>query len=830
MIVRVIIEGHLALAKKGVRIVDLDMNKEKMNILIGRNGFGKTTLLDQITSPLPPDNADYEQDGRKEWWYQDDRGTFILKSKTGKNSEHEFIHNGVNLNQGNTLLVQRELCKIHFGITPAIQAVLSGLDVRDLFTTLSAARRREFLMAANPNDTTYALKVHDKLKANLNTLKGGLRTQRKRLVEEQARMSQMASMSEEVLQAEISQMDEQLKTALYLHGQLHGVEYTELEPLKTKINTIISKLLAGNHRIKHPASHYRQHGESLLVQLAHANGMNQRLGAILAEITTQLQGLDMAEGNLDGCKDRLAMLEESIIQYEVEEQEMSMFFMQHDYFNRDQFYRSPAIIDNGHELISQLQLVHICRDADITGEKYRQAEEKLVHIKNEYNSIQQEISTTQHQLNHFKKAEAVECPDCNTNFKLGFEKFNPASAQKKLDTLVERSETFSAEIKRIEGYVEANQDWYHSMAALVRYLRRLPDYEQLLDLINEYKVGKRDTMVLIECIRRSVSVDLITKQVAQFKEEEKHVRAQVKFLESSDVAALFQRAEDVERELAVTQNRLGRLKLEIQDNEDCLGTIQEDGFLRDQLAEAIEEIQELLEANGKWRLKSKVEEAIAEISPRKDQAVSNLIRAKSLIGVIDSMKENIADMERREKHTQLLLDGLSPLTGLIGSLMNDFLKAVIGNINAIIQPVWSGRLVVLNCETGKGDDGSVDLNYQFPVISGDSNKPTKDISKCSGGEREIINWAFRLTILRYRGKHCPIPLVMDEVGVNFDSLHRRMFCAYVDEQIRLDKINQLVMVSHYIDQFGTFQNANVIALNTEGLSIGRQTNQKSTIK
>jgi chromosome segregation ATPase len=71
---------------------------------------------------------------------------------------------------------------------------------------------------------------------------------------------------------------------------------------------------------------------------------------------------------------------------------------------------------------------------------------------------------------------------------------------------------------------------------------------------------------------------------------------------------------------------------------------------------------------------------------------------------------------------------------------------------------------------------------------------------------------------------------MDEVGVALDELHRGRFCSWVAEQYRLDKINQSFLVSHYVNQFGMFTNANVIALNIEGLNIPVKVNSKAIIR
>ncbi|QDB70304.1 putative SbcC [Aeromonas phage CF8] len=826
MIVGLTLKNYNPLLKKGVSIVELD-TRELFNIILGRNGFGKTSLLREI-SPFPPDNADYAQGGYKEWRYKDDRGTFVLKSSTGKSSNHEFIFNGKNLNEGNTLLVQRELVKIHFGLTPNIKNVLTGLDVRDLFTTMSAARRKDFLMSVNPNDTSYALKIFDKLKNNYNAIKGGLKTQRQRLVVEEGRMTQLASMNVDELQKEINLMDEQLKNALLIHGSLANVDREDILPLKEKINDIISRLLASNPEIKFTKGQYIQQREQKLVWLDRCTKMNAKLSTILGEITTQLQGVDNGTDNLEGYELRLKQVLDLLDLYTQELEETSLFFDNHREFKA--FNNVNLMTKHGHELIDQIQMVSRARDPDVSSTSFVKAQEQLTHLRNEHNTIENDIKAINHQLAHFNNAEAIACPACDNEFKLGFERFDKAGLEERREVCVKRSVTLCENIKTLESYIEVNEDWYHSMSGLMRFIKRQHESLELLDLVQVYQIGKKDTGMLVECIRRSLRWFELEKQTHQLSDESQQLQAQIKFLRSSDIAGLFQRAEDTERELAITQRQIQHARDEIAKIDEHINLIIEHEALRDQLDMLIEEIKEKVENNGKFLIKTRVEEVINEISPRKDQLISGLIRAQSLHSVIDSIKENIIDLERREKHTLLLMEGLSPVKGLIGYLMNDFLKAVVGNVNAIIHPIWSNRLHVLNCETSKTDDDSVDLNYQFPVISGDSDKTNKDIGDCSGGEREIINFAFRVVLLRYLGKHCGLPLIMDEVGVAFDELHRGRFSSWLSEQLRMDKLGQIFMVSHYIAQFGAYHDANVIALNTEGLSVGLTTNTRSVFR
>lgn len=827
MLTGLIIKDNTYLKQKGIKYLELDL-RDVLTIILGRNGFGKTTLMRSIT-PMPPDNADYGPDGYKEWRFVDDRGTYVLKSKTGKNSHHEFIYNGVNLNEGNTLLVQKELVKIHFGITQQIVNVLTGLDVRDLFTTMSTARRKDFLMTINPNDTTYALKIFEKLKSNYNTIRGGLKTQRQRLVVEESRLKDLAGLDTESLHKEIRALDDQIKEALVLHGELSHVQLSDIRPLHEEMKNIISRLLAADKRIKMGASQYNQHLTTLSTRVTNRNNFLSKLTGAHQEITQQLQGLDVSTQNLDGYKRRIGLIADTLAESRIGIEVNEMFFSEHPHFMEDEFFRSEAVVLNASEMVEQLRLVHKARDPEATSEKFKQAQEKSVEYKNNIANLEAEITQINHSLRHFNNAENVNCPECNVQFKIGFEKFNPKELENRRDENILAKEQFVQKLQRCTDYIDANEEWYSSMAGFMRYVRRLKHSTELLNLTQKYNVGKSDTTVLIECLRRAEYLDKTIKQFSLLEEEMNQLEAQVKYLESSDINALFMRAEDIEREMAFTQRELMRTRTEIKETEAYINTIMEDGHLRDRLTEITDELLTRLHQNGLYGVKRRVKNAIDDMSPRKEQLMSNLIRAESLNSVIQSIKDNIVDLERREKHTLLLMDGLSPVKGLIGYLMNDFLKAVVGNMNSILQQIWTTRFRVLNCSTSKTEE-DVELNYLFPAITGDESKPSKDVGDCSGGEREMINFTFRLVILRYLGAKCGVPLMMDEVGVALDSLHRGRFNAWVDEQYRTDMLPKTFMISHDYAQFGSNNSANFIGLNTEGLKVPLTLNDKSIVR
>jgi hypothetical protein len=829
MITKLILKNYTPLFKKNVTYVELT-TKDMFNIILGRNGFGKTSLMRELT-PFPPDNADYEPGGYKEVHIVTGKDTYILKSSTGKSSEHHFIHNGKNLNEGNTLLSQRELVKLHFGITQNIKNFVTGLDVRDLFTTLSSARRKELLMAINPNDTSYALKMFDKLKSNHNAIKGGLKTQRQRLVVEEGRLAQLAALDAAKLQDEIRTLDGQIKNALIIHGELQHINHESIAPLKDEIGNITSFLIGSSSVVKQPMSVLLQQKENLTGTLDYHKAREIRFSTMLTEFAGQLAGLGETGSNLDSYKLRLTNLLTQREDNQTRFDYLTKRFADHpDFVPQPSDVRDFAyFVNRASNFIYQIRSVNRAVDPEITSAKFKEVQQKLVSVTHESDNLKRKITEIDHTLEHYNRADAVDCPKCQTRFKPGFTEINVNQLTQQAQDFTVRRQDLKSKIAEYTSYIEDNQGWYDSMMDMLRF-SQASDIPQIYNtLIRNYGIGKRDINVLISLVQDTMEYSNVKETLAVLDEEKESVEKQITFLESSDVETLFKRAEYVERELAATQRSVRRVLDKLSGIRVQMEAIVEDEQRRDRLAILMEELSDRLHRNGQFKIKLRVEDIINDLTPRKEQLISNLIRAESLHSVIQSIKDNIADLEKREKHTQLLLDGLSPVKGLIGYLMNDFLKSVVANVNAIIQPIWTNRLSVLNCSTSKSEE-DVELSYNFPLISGSENKASKDIGDGSGGEREIINFAFRLVLRRYLGERCPLPLMMDEVGVAFDELHRGRFFAYIAEQTRLDKLPQTFMISHnYKEYAGNFA-ANIIALNIEGIRVGFAVNENSVIR
>ena len=150
--------------------------KNRIQIIVGTNGSGKSFLLSQINL-MPPQPRFYGKNGVKEITLRHLGHTYVLRSELNPTS-HYFIKDGVNLNDGRTAAVQKDLVFQEFGITQFIHELLSG---ETTFTDLPVAKRREAFTLMSRTDYDYAFWLHKQLKTLSRDLEGAYKLAQQKL-------------------------------------------------------------------------------------------------------------------------------------------------------------------------------------------------------------------------------------------------------------------------------------------------------------------------------------------------------------------------------------------------------------------------------------------------------------------------------------------------------------------------------------------------------------------------------------------------------------------------------------------------------------------------
>lgn len=821
MLTRLILENYIPLLSSGITTVELD-TKHMINLFISLNGAGKTSILKEA-NPLVPENSSYREGiGRKYTEHKINGNHYILDSYTHKSNGHSFKLNGKELNPNGTGAFQKDLVQVHFRLNSTLNRVLNGLRPQDLLCTMTAARRKEIIMQIYPNDTDYALGVYNKLKTERNSLKGAIRNQIQRYTEENRKLQDINDCGVEELENRIKLIETELRQSLLVRGSLEGV--TVDPELQDKIKTFtqtVDRLTV--NRLSGLISTRSEIAFAIggVTEFLH---LHQEQAGVLKRVIAE------HAGTLDGLEEFLAdpevfKVQAGIIKEDLE-RALTEISQHQTLLDLYPVFNEPDISKANLELVVTgfagfLGRVTVVSDPTINGAKYKNW---LLHndqLGNDFRQAESNLADLSHKLAHYDRAESVDCPDCSHQFKVGITPAELLALRGKVDAATARVENIKREQGILRTQLDNDADWYLSMNQLFGFIRENNHVPVLSLLIKEFDIGKVDSGRLLNALETYVSwFKLMTKKEELLKERNL-LEARVGLLDRNNVADVAIYLAGVEKELVEENNKITHYKERLESLKRTMQEIV--SYSRDvnRLRELKEEIFVGLANEGKVEFRRKVDQRIGILGDEKDEHMTSIIKSRSLTAVVTSISGDIDRLKRRLKIVEICMEGLCPNKGLIGRLMSDFIKAICGNMNVIFQEVWNTPLYILPCAKDNGD-----LTYQFPVIVGEG-EPNPDISNCSKGEQEIIDWAWRWVLLGYH----PIdyPLFMDEIGVNLDEIKLGRFFNFIQDCTRGKSARQMFLVSHFISTNGIFKDANIVALRYDGLTLPGEVNQHSVI-
>lgn len=804
---KLILKNYKPALTKKVKVIDLDLNSP-VNVLIGPNGIGKSSLLREC-SPFPAENKNFVGNGYKYVEIMFNNHLFQLESHTGSKAKHSFkIDNGPELNPNGTQTVQKELVLQYLFITPKMRDMLSCLDIGNRFSFLTAASRKELLMELYPHDTRYVMGVFKKLTVAYRDNVGALRNLNKRLAEEKERYRKLQEMSNEDLLKRINTIDGQLKEALVFQGSLSNITFDdrELKDTYQKFTRLTEELtLFDVDKYTIPICVLKVLIKDTQGVIDYKKQVVKRLEDRINELSTNLSGLTLSQQDPGALEGIIELTVEQLKTVEEKNKQYQQQLASYPIFDKGEMEHLIPITNS---FISYLQAV-ISRDPEnnISGSDYQRLVSKVTEYTNQIRNIGAQIDDYEHTLKHYNGLEEVQCEQCHFKFKPGVKKEQIDSLVLRLNKLKSDKVILEQKLKEAEKIVEGNADWFSTMLALYNFIKENKAVTHLLQLVQTYNIGDEETNSnrLINALQINYKLIKNKELVVKLTEELNVSKARLELLKRNDMVGLIQEFNSTESYLGECNSTILELinvrKGYEKQVEEITGYQLKVGLLNDYRNRLLD----LLANKGKIQLRNRVEEVIATLSPEKDNLVADLIRNKSTFNVITNIEENIALLKKRNLALKKLIDGLCPNKGLIGKIMSDFITAICANINSIIREIWVSPLYMKPCNKDNGE-----LNYLFPVINSYDNSANDDISMCSGGEREIIDWASQIVFHKY--SRAKLPIIMDEVGNMMDEVHRPRFFEYVKNFCLSKQVDQLFMISHYIHQYGLLENANIIKL------------------
>lgn len=842
-ITQLVLRGYKKFRFAKIKELTCDL-QEGVNLICGSNGFGKSSALGEL-NPLPPIRTDFEAGGYKRLNIEHNGHYYeVISDFSNKSAPHHFILDGTELNVSGTSLVQEELAATHFGVTPAITKLI--YNKIQLCNTTKAERKQLFLNI-NPLELGLILDNHKKALSKVKDTKATLQHLFSRKTDIEGKLIPADVLvqhkeSKEKLNNEILAID---KITYALEQHISHLKSTFSEDLQYRQQCIDRNqpLVAGKTildtckeiNLKSLSFGIVARGEEFNTEFTKHKQKQAEIAQKQQNISSRIRELSDEINEYHKHMDASTERPPSKVEAEIKEVEEQL----KKYPNIPTEVIAPAYIPQRRECLDTYiqPLLFYFRDL----EKPMIPPTHILKIREKVSKLQEYISSTSYPITQIStsieriKAELLQLQQ-DTNIPKDCTSKNCGLRQitvSKKDKLEEDLKKLSSQLKDIisskeraekcVGILASKISYYNSPDAvdqynkLGRYLlynfpiedwskvlldkltqplliyKQLDEYIELSKLaeeVNKLTTKKKELQVELEALIKSnaTSVGFLKKQL---DEKEKQVK---KFLSELTV---------VDKELEDT-NKICALYLEYQ-----LATEQVKSF--QQQYEKGEKALLVNKAIGYWEQLWNFFVEGKKVYSEELRKIESIVREQDILRATynSEILKSIEEVSERKLYYEHIEMALSPTTGMPHKSMVKYLNALINNVNYFLSEIWSYHMKILPIS----EENPVD--YGFPIeIGGVTNG---DISMTSDGQKEVINFAWVLTILLQMKLLDKIPFFGDELGRAMDSTHRLSLLQFLGRIMENKLIDQLFLVNHYADFADAFKDCNTICLSPEAM-------------
>ena len=781
-------------------------------IIIGSNGSGKSSLMSEL-NPLPVPKNYMLPGGYKRVEVEHKGKNYTLLStygKGGKNSFKEHTDNGlVELNEGGTAMAQKILIEKIFGLNIELLRLWLG---QTLFTDLPPTKRRDWILKLSGSDLDYAMKAFSIAKNMLNDAKAVDKHIAKRLGDETADVAdqnrinqledQVATLTNELnnlleqknnslpsvptLTVEMSRLSREFDDCVAEASTLRLVkpkfiapEINNIHSLWNAITNIKTEKGLQKERLDELYKQ-KQHIEETLAALS-KNGVNSAndLQAVTDEINKEIKAII-------GCTEiykavDMENIEQLVGRFQgqrgmIVEMLSILPFNDNGYYSRDKLEKTKVFISKTQGFLG---------------------------------SANQRSNELSHYLKHFNNSENIECPQCEHQFVPGYKNFDPVAIEKEIKELNQSISEQEDRLRKATAYAEECTDYVRQINAFKRMVSENPDFEALWSQMVKdglYKVHPHSHLPLVEnfsqqldnCLsirklQESVKLnETILKTINDQKSESKNYSDDHVLYLDSYIAKSIARIKELDEQLQ-------RATRYYRDVEKTTKAIERAEQIRDGLADRYNLL-----------VKASINHAVnQEIQSRQ----VTLATANGLLTKINKHDAVIKDLQNQKiesgdkvQDANIIMKALNPIDGLISKYIQSFLDVFIGDINDVVSDIWTSDLEILTC-----DIDSNDVTCKFPLSVNNGFLITPDIAESSAGQKDVINFAFRMVIAQYLGLH-DYPLFLDELAPTLDEKHRENITRYINELMEGNQFEQMFMISHYSANHYAFANSEILML------------------
>lgn len=811
---KIVLRGYIRIALNMIDSIEIDFN-QPTTIILGCNGSGKTSIVGELIQ-LVGYHQDFKKNGYKTVHLSLNGSKYIVEADFSEKHPHKFYKDGENLNQGGTVTVQQELVKMHFGIDSDIVDLFLG---RLTFTSMSPSKRKEMIMKMSGQVLDYALSAFDAAKVKTRDLKGALAHLRSRILEVSKTVDDLTT---EVDMDRISAMQEEITKCTELMDPQVGVSDDfitfrdkALEHLAA-IDEISKELI--KHQVKSAAlRHSLRSSINSELDLDDQIGKQDSKHHHLAETATNLMHeqdqitRDIIEKNAHGDAVQVANWKTEVKTLESDISALKSRVRLFEFKSLPSDTPPPQMVRD--ELVELLGNIPDNTDGRYSRLRLSQIKNDLMVFEKRRGDIETTLRKNRHALDTMREVKSSKCPKCNYVYKEGvtesdilrFEEI-VSSDVKMIDSIKKQEEDLKEEANRIETYA-------YALNELIQLKTRYPVSNLLEHLIKDgvfnHSPSTTNPIVHTWCSDYEIAI-AVRDKTAELERLNYKLSVAEQYVDKAmdDLTkrsrSLEDKAQEVQAEITLCKEYLSKLSTlrSLYRREDQLVTAAE------RHGRAMKEALELAVTVSKTQnLRQAVRMNNIELSSYK----SKVEERNSAISVLDDMQTQVVKVEEDFYAYKLLTSLLSPIDGIIAKTVGGFLHHMCKQINETIASVFTYDLKVL---VSSGDL----LDYKFPLQSNAMDNPPKDVSMGSDGQKEIVNFAFKLVAMRQLG-FAGFPLVLDEPGRTMDEEHQRNFMNYIKTIMDAHRHSQCLFISHFAFASGVFKDASYVVLNPSNITV-----------
>lgn len=785
-----------------------------VQFIVGSNGAGKSSLVYQL-SPLPAEKDQFKKNGYKRIVILHNGKTYDLISDLGAEHPHHFIVDGVNLNDGGTVTVQKDLVKSHFGYDNTVHEIIHGLKN---FTAMSTGERKFWFTFLADADYDYAIKVFQKVKERLNDMQSALKLAKQRLVIESSKVisdEEYKRLKEEteVLYTSVQFLvdhrekptgttDDYLRRGRAMHEQIKVV----CEEIHKRVRYANKHRLGTAEELAAKKEQMRDEHTSLVAQSTHFYEEYEHLNKLWETWkASKLESIANIDQEITSAQTEIGT-HRRMLNFSFEPKESAQAALE-SCTQMEQWW--PTIQDQLHD-----NRIHQFNRESFTqlNHEIALAQQRITEL-----SVSKERSqaTADHQKSHASDAP-LQCPKCSHHFSITFDPAKLAQAQQAVAQKQSEIETQRAHLQSLQAKSAEMQAYFQTYRLAVTTFKAAPGMEPLLNFLIQEEVIQNQPDQVTTMIRKYK--DDNARRVAIQRNEERIAAARtlLEQTEGQDMSAtdIQARRDRAERQVSECEQRKRALVLEIDSTDKHLRVLSSLQDMATQLKTLETNVHQLTEEAVENVRRIEYGNLLREMHSLLSTKETALQASDRQLSVINHITEQIHELTDQIELFKILVKELSPTEGLIAEGIFSFMRKFVGDMNRLIKLVWTYPLEVRPCALEK--EGSLTLNYKFPIMVDKATSTRKDVSEGSSAMIEIFNLVFRLAAMKAMGLG-KFPLVLDEFGRGFDALHRQSIVPLLGTLIDLDQVDQIFMISHEFSQYTSLGRSEICVLHAANI-------------